>query len=603
MIGVSLLALLFMLYISINAPTEAEMKEKQRLQDSIELASKAVDKTALPKGDTSGQQPVSPAPLNDSLRQAAFGQFANAGAGSESTYTLENDFVKITFTNKGGRIKEAQLKQYKKATLGEDHKEVFSPLLLLEDKKDKFEYLLPVQGGTVSSGSLYFKAEQPDAQTLVFRADAGEGRYFEQKYTLDDAYQIDYDISFVGMDAPAELTLDWVNHMDRLEINTSYERNYSAVYYKEGDSFPDHCSCTADDDESVKGQPIKWVSNANQFFNSSLIAKGAGFQSANLKTEIMPDESEDLKKISSTLVLPLEKGTFAMQMYLGPNEFERLRAFGVQLEDIIPFGSSIFGTINRWVIRPIFDFLSSFIGTKGLVILLLTFLVKLALYPLTFKMLHSQAKMGALKPEIEKMKERIKDPQQQQMESMKLYRETGVNPLGGCLPMVLQMPIWFALYRFFPASIQFRQESFLWANDLSSYDAIWLPFKLPLIGDHFSLFAVLWAISLLVYTYYNSRYMDFSAQPAMKYVQYAMPVIFLFVFNSLASGLTCYMLFSNLLNIFQTLATKQFVFNDEKIREELEANKKKPKKKGGFQERLEQAMKEQQRAAQERNKK
>jgi YidC/Oxa1 family membrane protein insertase len=280
-----------------------------------------------------------------------------------------------------------------------------------------------------------------------------------------------------------------------------------------------------------------------------------------------------------------------------------LREAGPDLEDIIPFGWSIFGTVNRWVIRPIFSFLSSFIGSAGIVILVLTFLVKLALYPLTYKMLYSQNKMAALKPRIEKMKEKYKDDAQQvQMETMKLYREFGVNPLGGCLPMVLQMPIWFALYRFFPASIEFRQASFLWATDLSSYDVIArLPFEIPFIGAHLSLFTILWAVTTLIYTYYNTKHMDFGSNPAMKYLQYIMPVMFLGFFNSFAAGLTCYLLFSNLFNITQTVVTKNYIINQDKIHEELEAYKKKPKKKkSGFQERLEAAMKEQQRVQAER---
>ncbi|MCB0685541.1 MAG: membrane protein insertase YidC, partial [Saprospiraceae bacterium] len=244
----------------------------------------------------------------------------------------------------------------------------------------------------------------------------------------------------------------------------------------------------------------------------------------------------------------------------------------------------------------------------GLVILLLTLVVKSLVYPLTYKMLYSQSKMGALKPQIEKVRDKFKDDQQKiQMETMKMYREYGVNPAGGCFPMILQMPIWIALYRFFPASIEFRQASFLWANDLSSYDVfVRLPFSIPFLGDHLSLFTFLWAISMVGYTYYNSKIMDMSsmnAMPAMKYMQYIMPLMFVFFFNDYASGLTCYLLFSNLLNITQTLVTKNYLINHDKIMDELDANRKKPKKKGGFQERLEKALQEQQRIAEEKARK
>jgi YidC/Oxa1 family membrane protein insertase len=241
------------------------------------------------------------------------------------------------------------------------------------------------------------------------------------------------------------------------------------------------------------------------------------------------------------------------------------------------------------------------IVSKGIVILMLTLIVKLLLYPLTYRMIYSQSKMTALKPEMEKMKEKYADdPQKQQAETMKVYREFGVNPLGACLPMFVQMPIWIALYRFFPASIEFRQASFWWSNDLSSYDEFFqLPFSIPFgFGDHLSLFALLWTLSTLVYTWYNSKNMDFSAQPGMQYLQYIMPIMFMGFFNSSAAGLSSYMFFSNLLNIGQTLVTKNFVINESKIKAQLEENRKKPKKKGGFGERFENLLKEQQKQQQ-----
>jgi YidC/Oxa1 family membrane protein insertase len=214
-----------------------------------------------------------------------------------------------------------------------------------------------------------------------------------------------------------------------------------------------------------------------------------------------------------------------------------------------------------------------------------------------YKMLHSQAKMGALKPQLAHLKTKYKDePQKVQMETMKIYREYGVSPLGGCMPMILQMPIWYALFRFFPASITFRQEPFLWATDLSSYDVFFrLPFEIPAYGAHISMFTLLWAATTIIYSYYNMRHMDMSANPAMKYVQYFMPITFLFFFNNYASGLTCYMFFSNTFNIAQTILTKRFIFDDERLLAELNVQKAKPKKKNTFQERLEKAMAEQQR--------
>ena len=333
-----------------------------------------------------------------------------------------------------------------------------------------------------------------------------------------------------------------------------------------------------------------------------------GFASAKMSSKNLAEESEDLKELVSNIQIPFGGGSneqFAMHFYIGPNEFDRLHNMGFSMSDIVPFGQNIMGTINRWVIRPLFSFLTWLISSKGIVILMLTLLVKLILYPLTYRMIYSQSKMTALKPEIDRLKERHGDDQQKvQMETMKMYREFGVNPLGACFPMLLQLPIWFALYRFFPASIEFRQAKFLWADDLSSYDEFFqLPFSIPFgFGDHISLFALLWVLSTLLYTWYNSKNMDFSAQPAMLYMQYIMPVMFMGFFNSSASGLSAYMLFSNLLNIGQTLATKYFLIDEKKIKAGMDAYRKKPKKKSGFGERMETMLKEQQKMAEEKNK-
>ncbi len=537
-------------------------------------------------------------------RSGQYGIFAPAASGEEALLTLENDLLRVTFSTKGGRIVEAEVKNYKKISEGEKNKEVESPLRLLEDAKDRFEYLIPLAGTparVISTQDLFFQAETTE-NAIVFRAPAGEGRFFEQRYTLKpDSYHLDYSVSWTGLepfiDPNSKLTLNWVNYLDKLEKNVSYERNYSTVYYKPAEDSPDHCSCTRTDEDEVTDTPIKWVSSVNQFFNSSLIASDK-FASGTFQTEMPADEkAEDLKKVTARVAIPTaDRASFDMAWYIGPNEFQRLKAYDMELEDVIPFGSSIFGTINRWVIRPIFTFLSGFIGSMGVVILVLTFIVKMVLYPLTYKMIYSQSKMGALKPHIANLREKFKeDPQKLQMETMKVYNEFGVNPLGGCLPTLLQMPIWFALYRFFPAAIEFRQVPFLWATDLSSYDvAFSLPFVIPFYGDHVSLFTLLWAATTVLYTYYNAQNMDFSMNPAMKWMQYLMPVMFLFFFNTFASGLTCYLLFSNLINVGQTIVTKNYIIDEEKIKEEMEAHKKKPKKKEGFQARLQNALKEQQ---------
>ncbi len=612
-IGFLLIFGLLMLWQFVNTPSQEQIARQKQIQDSIQQVKRRADSLALIQQVPAEEPAQEKIVVSDSARtvqlQGAFGVFAPAAAGTESTEILENDFFKITFTNKGGRIQEVLLKKYFKEVEDSAHHITKQPLYLLNDEKNAFEYYLPiagVAGGMVNTGNLFFNATK-NGHSISFKAPAGNGRYFEQTYTIgDEGYKIDYDIKLVGlkdlMGAADKIKLKWVDYLQKLERGVKYERLYSTTYFKPVDDGVDYCSATKEVTEDAEGKPIKWMSNSNQFFNSSLIA-ATDFQSGLFTTKnITDDESPDLRILTSELEIPIVGDQFNMQMYVGPNEFDRLRSFGVELEEVISFGWSIFGTINRWVIRPIFNFLSRFVGNKGIVILLLTLFIKLALFPFNYKYVYSQSKMAALKPQIEKIKEKFKgDSQQTQVETMQLYREYGVNPLGGCMPMLLQMPVWFALYRFFPASIAFRQEGFLWATDLSSYEsAFHLPFSIPAYGDHVSIFTLLWTISTLIYTHYNAKNMDMSANPSMKYMQYLMPLMFLFFFNNYASGLTLYLAFSSILNIIQTVGTKKFLIDHDKIQQELEAHKKKPKKKSGFSAKFQQALKEQQRIQAER---
>ena len=610
-IGFVLIFIITIAYLKFMAPSEEQLAEEKRIQDSIELVS-----TPIHSGDTLENRilpqakPV-PAPTSDSIKNqllnVQYGVFANAIGKESKTYILENDQLKIEFSSKGGQISKIWLKGYKKIKEDSAHQRISTDLFLLGDDQNKFEYIIPYPNtakGFITTGELDFLAEVTN-QSIEFSVRGSNGETIIQKYVLSaDSYVIDYNIEMQQMSNVIppnhkSIILHWEDYLDKIEQNSTFEKTYSTTYYKLKDENVDYLSERKEDEEYIQGKKVEWISHTNQFFNISLIPN-TPFDEAKLITQPLEDEDENLKILTSNVGLPLNAGggtfTFPMRIYMGPNSFNNLRAFDNDLEDIIPFGWSIFGTINRWVIRPLFNFLSGLIGSKGLSIILLTLIVKLLLYPLTYKMLHSQAKMSALKPEIAKLKEKLKgDQQKQQMETMKLYREYGVNPLGGCMPMVLQMPIWFALYRFFPAAIEFRQESFWWATDLSSYDVLtYLPWDIPMVGAHLSLFTILWAITTLIYTYYNSQMMDMSANPAMKYMQYIMPIFFLGFFNNYAAGLTAYLFFSNLFNIAQTIVTKNVIFNDEKIREELHLNKSKPKKKSGFQSRLEQAMKEQQ---------
>lgn len=620
-VGLVLIMVLFGIWQYVIAPSPEELAERQRLQDSIT----AVDATARTPAPALAEPAFTPEQvegLTDSARQArfagTFGAFSNSAAGVEEEVTIENDLMVLTLSTKGGGIERVELKDYAKVIEDEDKNESKLPLYLLDDERDRFEYILPVNGvsgGGISTRDLYF-TPTVQGNSVTMRAPATGGGYFEQRYELTDGtYLVDYDLRFEGLNQvlahrDGAVRLNWSTYLDKIEKNSDYEATLSTMYYKAVDDDPTSCSCTSTDTEELDEAPLKWAAASQQFFTAALIADDRFRPTNVVSTDVVDDmdRADYLKRVSANLNVPVGKSaseTVGMKFYIGPNEFDRMSAIGYDLNEVISFGNSIFGTINRWVIRPLFKLLSGFVGNMGIAILLLTVIVKLLLYPLTYKMLVSNMKMQVLKPELEKMKARFKDDQQgQQMEQMKMYQEYGASPLGGCLPMVLQMPIWFALYRFFPASIEFRQENFLWANDLSTYDVIAeIPEWIPFLDGHLSLFAILWALTTVVYAYYNSRHMDYSAQPMMKYFQYVMPILFLGFFNSFASGLTAYLLFSNTFNILQTVITKNFLIDEDKLRAKMEANKKKPKKKTGFGARLQEALKEQKRQQAEAAKK
>ena len=606
-IGTALIIGLFIAYIFLNAPTAEEREAMQLRQDSIRQAELLVDEVAEKTNPSEVINSEDQLPQTDSLSQIdlqrKYGDFASLSKGTESESILENEKLKITFSNKGAKIKEVMLKEHFVIAEDENHEEEKIPLSLMKDERNSFNYKIqdPGSGRYVNTEELFFEVSQ-SGTGISFKATTANGQRIEFNYNLEQDYALTYEMKTRGFDSGSteDILFNWEQYLPKLEKNDYWERTNSTVYFKETEESVDYCSCRSDDEENLVDKKIKWVSHSNQYFNTTLIAEDH-FDGITAESTMLEDDATALKITRSLLSIDPGKteAGFDMHFYLGPNDFKILREQGDELEYIIPYGWSIFGTINRYVIRPLFDWLSNHIGSKGLIIIIITLFVKAMLYPLTYKMLFSQAKMSALKPEISKLKEKYKDDSQKlQMENMKLYREYGVSPFGGCFPMILQMPIWFALYRFFPAHIDFRQSSFLWATDLSSYDVItYLPFEIPFYGAHISLFTLLWVIVTFIYSFYNTQQMEMGAanNPMMKYMQYFMPIMFLPFFNKFASGLTCYMFFSQLFNIFQTLVTKNVILDKEKIKSDLLAYQKQPKKKkSSFQERLETAMKEQQ---------
>ncbi len=599
-IGMGLIFLLVYLWMQYAAPPP-----------SPSTPPKSAESLQSPPNDVTDATPAIP---DTGVLVSRYGVLAPAARGQARRVVLENELVRITFNTKGGHIEEVFLKKYFKSRPDSSGRLQKTPVRLMANPSNRFEYLVPVAGAPnrVSTAELFFEPIQ-EGRTVIFRALSANGGYLEQRYELSkDNYEIDYRVrvhqpeSVLALGQRA-LSLKWTNHLDKMEPNEDYERTMSTVYFKADDSSPDYCNCRSNDVESLGERPVRWFSHANQFFNTSLIARNFAFEEFTGETIMRTNDEPALKTLRTSARVPLSDGEAHMTIYAGPSEFERLRAYGIALEDIIPFGSSIFGAINRWVIHPLFDGLARFIGSAGIIILVLTLIVKLLLYPLTYRIVYNQAKMAALKPKIDELRKKYGDDQQTlSMETMKLYSEFKVNPLGGCLPVLLQMPIWFALYRFFPAAIEFRQAGFLWADDLSSYDvAVRLPFHIWGLGSHLSAFTLIWVVTTLWYTWYSMRQMDSAAMGnseqmrIMKYMQYGMPIMFMFFFNTFASGLTLYLCFSNLLNIGQTFFTKAFLIDHEKIKKQLEANKNRPRKAGGWRDRLEAAMREQQRLREE----
>ena len=498
----------------MNQPSQAEIDRQTTIQDSIALVSKQVKLATIAEQDkTADAMQEQAVTISDSARQlqntGIYGSFAPAAIGSSKTYTLENPNVKIEFSNKGGNIISAHLKDYKSSALVDGEDIGYTPLYFMNDGRNRFNYKLStpnVPTRIINTEELYFTPTQ-SGNSISFKAKTSDGGYIEQSYTLaDDGYNVDYDLNLVGMNQHLDtgrksVTLEWDSYLNRLEKNNKFEQTYSTVYFRDNqDEDVDYCRCVSDADEDLSEDKIDWIANVNQFFNTSLITTNTPFTGGKFETKMIDQESDSdkaLKLIKSEIEMPYDQSanqSITMKMYIGPNKFENLKEYGVELEEIIPYGTSIFGSINRWFIRPFFGFLSGFIGSKGIVILVLIFLIKMALYPLMYKMLASQAKMGALKPEIAKLTEKYKEePQKKQMETMKIYQQYSVSPFGGCMPMIAQMPIWYAMFRFFPASIEFRQEPFLWATDLSSYDVFFqhgvdIPFLcLAKCGHRFSL--------------------------------------------------------------------------------------------------------------------
>ncbi|TCD10471.1 membrane protein insertase YidC [Pedobacter frigidisoli] len=574
-------------------PKDAEIKREQFTIDSTKRAD-SLKKAGIKPVQKDTTKTVSTIPVVDSL--ALKGPFGTALTGTASNTVLENENLLITLSNKGGRISSVQVKG-QKTFAGK-------PLILFNGDANKFGLTLNAAGKAINTNDLYFTPTKT-GNNVTMRANYGANAYVEYVYDLKAlSNKVGFNINLVGLQqviAGNTIGLNWQTTLLQQEKSLESEHRYSAPYYKYFDGSVDHLSVSKDEKEDLTKGKIQWFSFKQHFFSATLIAKQA-FEKGSLEVKI-PTAAGEVKYYDANMQLPYAhtaNQSYEMEFYFGTNKFSALKAQGYDLEQQVDMGYWPLKYINRFIVLPVFNFLNSFNWNYGLIIFVLTILLKLALSPLTYKSYLSMAKMRVLKPEMDEIKAKVGEDNATlvQQEYLKLYKKAGVNPLGGCLPMVLQLPLVMAFFFFFPNLFELRGESFLWMKDLSTYDEfIKFGFKIPFIGDHLSLMCVLMTISTLIMTYFNNQVSGATGQ--MKYIGYIMPIIFLGVLNSYPAGLNYYYFLANLMTFGQQFLIRKMV-DDDKIHALIQQNKARPadekKKKSKFQQRLDDYMRQQQQA-------
>jgi YidC/Oxa1 family membrane protein insertase len=632
-IGLVLIGAILLIFSWITKPTDEEVAalEKAKTEQVEKAKETQLIENETEKINNSHVNDSSLVDKKDSLINlnflAKYGSFSDAAKGEKKNYTIENEKIKLTISNKSGRVSSVELKNFNTYDS--------LPLILFNEDSSYFNLSLTLNEETgsnvISTENLYFQTtdqsfiingEDSKSFSLRLYQNNSKNKYIEYKYTLTgNSYLVDFDINTVGLKDNLSrgfaMYLDWNMFTPSQEKTIKNQQQKSTIYYKYNTGDIDYISAMKYEEEKME-VPVDWIMFKQQYFNATLIAKNEPFKSdTKLKTiEIEEGTSSNyVQGMDASIAIPYNgdaNETFAMQYYFGPNRFEDLKATGIGLEETLDYGWAIFGWVNMFLIRPVFDFLNGFNLSIGIIILLLTLIIKSILFPITWKTYVSSAKMRVLKPEIAELTEKFKnDKMKKQQATMALYRQTGVNPMAGCIPMLIQMPILFALFRFFPATFDLRQKSFLWAEDLSTYDSIYdLGFDIPMYGDHISLFTLMMAISMIFYTKVNSQMTtgmggDDGGMMAsqMKIMTYLMPVMMLFFFNSYAAGLSLYYLIANIITIGQQFAIRKWIVDEDKLHAKLQANKTKKKKKSGFAAKLEQRMKDAQTLQEKKKKK
>ena len=602
--GILIICALMFTWMWYSAPSKEEIAKK-RTQDSLavvaqtQAAENAANKTMQAAGTVTATTQLSAStPSSDSAQTALFVNkydvFANAAQDSSRFFTIENNLLKATVSSQGGRICSVQLKNYR------THDSL--PLNLFDADSSSFEILFDTENNrTINTSELYFKPAAIERHALAMRLYANadstgkSAKYIEYQYSLDsNSYMLVYKLNVVGMEDIVasnlnEFSVRWAMKTPTQEKDILTQQQNSTTYFKYLEEAPDYISETSDETKTLDAK-TKWVSFKQQFFTSVLIADnffekaGADITSHNLKSS-----SNYVKDFSANLTIPYShkpNETFGMQFYFGPNHFQTLKKYDLDLEKQIPLGWGIFGWVNKFLVIPVFNFLASFNLNYAIIILCLTLVFKILLFPIAYKTYVSSAKMRVLKPEIDELNKKFgnDEPMKKQQATMALYKRAGVSPLAGCIPALLQMPILIALFRFFPASIELRQQGFWWATDLSTYDSVWDFGYIPVIdfiyGDHVSVWALLCTITTLIYTHLNSQMMSSPGtqqMPGMKYMIYLMPLMFLPFLNKFSAGLSYYYTLANIISFAQMFVIRAFV-DEKKLHAQIEEYKKRPAK-------------------------
>ena len=633
-IGIAVVAVLFLGFAYFNSQQQKEYLEQKAAYEAYVDSVAAAARAAAPVADSlaSGngvQAEVAAAEAAAAVRERqveTLGESLTAAREAEAEeFIVENDVMAVLFSTRGGQIKGVTLKDYTQyGPRGKRDRKIE----MMDPATARFGLSFYLKNGLknvpVNTLDYVFTAqpvvgEADGAKSVVMRLPVAEGAYLEYRYLIYDTeaperdYLVDFDVRLVNM-APemanqTQIQIDWANTTFQNEKGFQNENMYTTLSYR----FPDETSIEElGMSEGAKSKNIStqvnWVAFKQQFFSSVFIAPD-NVSYANLAFDTAAPESSLLKTFTAQMGVPYTPQTegYDFAFYFGPNKYSILKKIGepggadIYLERLVPLGWGIFGWVNRWCVIPVIDFLRNYIGSFGIIIFILVLLVKLVISPLTYKSYVSMAKMRLVKPQIDELAKKYPKPEdamKKQQATMELYKKAGINPMGGCIPMLIQMPILIAMFRFFPASIELREQPFLWADDLSSYDSIVnLPFSIPFYGDHVSLFALLMAVSLFGYSWFNYQ-QTASSQPqmaGMKFMMvYMMPIMMLFWFNSYSSGLCYYYLLSNIFTIGQTLVIRRMV-DDNKIHAIMQANaaKKSKGKKSKFQQRYEELMRQQ----------